>query len=227
MAGSAVLIMFPGEVRRQTVEALRERRVAVRLADDAAGVLAMSPAPRCDVLVCGLDLAGPDPLAVCSRLGSACGAAVLAIGDRAGRIDPVAALQAGLADFVPHLIGAAELDARLRALLRRSLEYVPAAAAVLDLGAVVIDCERREVAVHGRPVALTRTEFDLLHELARGAGELVTRDELLRAVWGLGVGVDPRTLDAHLGRLRAKLRRDEDGPELIVTVPHIGYRMAA
>lgn len=227
MAGSTVLIMFPGEVRRQTVEALRERRVAVRIADDGAQVLAMTPAPRCDVLVCSLDLAGPEPLDACRRLGERCGACVLAIADRAGRIDPVDALQAGLADFVPHLIGAAELDARLRALLRRVVEYSSPRVPALRVGDLVIDHERREVTVSGCPVPLTRTEFDLLYELARGAGELVTRDELLRAVWGVRAGVDPRTLDAHMGRLRSKLDHVASRPELIVTVPHIGYRMAA
>lgn len=227
MAGSALLIMPPGELRRRTTEDLRARRVTVRTAGDAAEVLALPQALRCDALACSLDLAGPDPLEVCVRLSDACGAGVLAIADGAGRIDPVAALQAGAADFVPHAVGPAELGARLRALLRRLVEYSPAPAPPLTLGEVVIDQQRREVRLRGEPVELTRTEFDLLCELARGAGELMTRDELSRAVWGPGARMDTRTLDAHLGRLRGKLERDPSQPELIVTVPRIGYRVAA
>jgi len=227
MAGSAVLIMPPGELRRCTIEGLRERCVTVRTARDAAEVLVMSSPPRCDALVCSLDLAGPDPLEACGRLGEVCEAGVLAIADRAGRVDPVEALHAGVADFVPHLIGPAELDARLRALLRRLVEYSPGPVRPLNFGDVVIDRERREVSVRGCPVALTRTEFDLLCELARGAGELVPRDELLRTIWGLSEGMSTRTLDVHMGRLRGKLERDPSQPELIVTVPRIGYRVAA
>lgn len=226
MGGSALLILPRGEVRRRTVADLRERRIVVHCADHPSEVPPASP-PRCDALVCSLDLAGPEPLQTCLGLGAACAAEVLLIADRAGRIDPVEALQAGAADFVPHLIGPAELSARVRALLRRLLEYSPRRTGSLALGDVVIDVDRREARVRGRLLQLTPTEFDLLCELARGAGELVTREELLRRISSLQAGTSARALDVHIGRLRSKIERDPSQPELIVTVPHVGYRMAA
>ncbi|MBD3292933.1 MAG: hypothetical protein GF393_08425 [Armatimonadia bacterium] len=151
---------------------------------------------------------------------------LIALGDRR-EVDPADVLRAGADDFLAQPASPLELVARVRALLRRLREYCAASVATIDLGDVTVRCDRHEVLVRGERVELTPKEFDLLTALARGAGELVEREELLERVWGYDEAVCSRTLDVHVGRLRKKIERDPSTPRLIVTVPRVGYRMAA
>lgn len=116
-----------------------------------------------------------------------------------------------------------ELLARVHALLRRSRRDEPAR---LRCGATVVDLASRTAERDGRPVALTQTEYRLLEEFARQPGRILTREFLLRQVWGYAGGVRTRTLDTHIWRLRAKLGDDGDEPRCIQTAPG-GYRLAA
>ncbi|MFW5868716.1 MAG: winged helix-turn-helix domain-containing protein, partial [Armatimonadota bacterium] len=146
-----------------------------------------------------------------------------------GRVDVDAAdvLRAGADDFMSHPVSASELVARVRALLRRLREYCEISPGLIDIGEVTMRCDRHEVMVRGEPVALTPKEFDLLRELARGAGNLVEREALLERIWGYDESISTRTLDVHVGRLRKKIERDPSSPRLILTVPRLGYRIAA
>ncbi len=136
------------------------------------------------------------------------------------------ALDAGADDCVPASISERELIARLRAWLRRySMQGGSSANQQLRIGPLHIDIARHRATVGDRPVQLTPREFDLLVALARRAGMVVQRKELLAEVWGGEFRRRSRTLDVHIGRLRRKLEQDPHHPCLIVTVPGIGYLM--
>jgi two-component system response regulator MtrA len=118
-----------------------------------------------------------------------------------------------------------ELVARVRAALRRA-GRAPGDADRLQLGPVGIDLAGRTVTRDGAPVALTRTEFDLLAELTRHAGQVLTRDVLLDRIWGSADLGDSRLVDVAIGRLRAKIETDPAAPELVLTVRGAGYKAA-
>ncbi len=227
MSGTALLAMRADEVRNRTADGLRERRVEVGIADSINDALEAGRVLCPDVIVVDLALADDRAGELCMRIRGAEPLALIALGDGRGEDGPVEALQAGADDYLAYPQSPIELVARVRALIRRLREYSAASSALIARGEVVVDCERHEVTVRGEPVSLTPKEFDLLRELASSAGELVPRDELLRDIWGLERPIASRTLDVHIGRLRKKIERDPSRPRLIVTVPRLGYRLAA
>ncbi len=139
--------------------------------------------------------------------------------------DAVQGLEAGADDYVTKPFGLAELRSRVRAVLRRS---GPRALGheVLSVGPVALDRSRREVAVDGRTVRLTFSEFELLARLMSEPGRLLNRQELLRAIWGDSAYRDPRAIDVHIRHLREKLEERPEEPTLILTVRGAGYRFA-
>ena len=144
-----------------------------------------------------------------------------------GRDEVVArVLEEGADDYIVKPFSPTELVARVRAALRRSGEPKrPEPAEPFALGDLTIDYAQRRVTLSGRPVPLTPTEFDLLAELAAGAGWVVPHDRLLRRVWSPGKPGNLRVLRTHLMRLRRKLGEDAANPKYIFAEPRVGYRM--
>jgi len=144
---------------------------------------------------------------------------------RADTIDVVVGLESGADDYVKKPFEMPELVARVRAALRRRApEPADAAGEALALGPLRIDPAGRTVALDGREVGLTRTEFDLLLELARQPGRVLSREALLDHVWGYDFLGDSRLVDVAVGRLRAKVEADPASPSLVVTVRGAGYK---
>jgi DNA-binding response OmpR family regulator len=136
--------------------------------------------------------------------------------------DAVQGLEAGADDYVTKPFGLAELRSRIRAVLRRTQGRVVAGA--LQVGPVVLDRDARQVTMEGAPVRLTFSEFELLGQLMASPGEVLNRQELLRAIWGDSAYRDPRAIDVHIRHLREKLEPRPEAPSLILTVPGRGYR---
>ncbi len=144
-----------------------------------------------------------------------------AVGDEDAK---VRALSAGADDYITKPFGPRELVARLEANLRRAAAD-DAEGAAITLGALTIDLARRAVTVAGEEVHLTKTEFELLRQLARNRGRLLTHRELLTTIWGPGYGDDTQVLRAHMANLRRKIEAP-DGPRAIRTESGVGYRFA-
>ena len=136
--------------------------------------------------------------------------------------DAVQGLEAGADDYVTKPFGLAELRSRIRAVLRRAHGRVVAGS--LKVGPVTLDQEERRVAVDGRPVKLTFSEYELIARLMSRPGHAFNRQELLRSIWGDSAYRDPRAIDVHIRHLREKLETRPEEPALILTVPGRGYR---
>jgi two-component system KDP operon response regulator KdpE len=176
-----------------------------------------------DALVLDLVLPDGSGVEVCRdvRRWSALPILVLsAVGDER---EKVAALDAGADDYVTKPFGTDELLARLRAVLRRADGGTTEA--VIELGDLAIDLADRRVTRAGDEVHLTPTEWDLLHELARHAGKLVTHRHLLQAVWGPQFAEETHYLRVHVAHIRAKLEPDPSRPRYLITEPGVGFRL--
>jgi two-component system, OmpR family, KDP operon response regulator KdpE len=144
-----------------------------------------------------------------------------AVGDER---EKVRALNAGADDYVTKPFGSEELVARVRAVLRRSVDAT--AEPVIHAGPLAIDLAARRVTREGEEVHLTPIEFDLLRVLATHQGRLVTHRKLLQEVWGPQYGTETHYLRVHVAHIRAKVERDPSRPELVLTEPGVGYRLA-
>lgn len=142
-------------------------------------------------------------------------------------MDKVLGLEMGADDYVTKPYGLRELLSRVRAQLRRAYgEFSNAGADLLYAGDLVIDRGRGQVMRGDLVLNLTPTEFRLLIHLARHAGQALTREQLLEAVWGYDAEIESeRTVNVHIRRLREKVEIDPSQPKLILTVPGIGYRL--
>ena len=143
-------------------------------------------------------------------------------------LDKVLGLEMGADDYMTKPYSLRELLARVRALLRRAYgEFSAPASTLLYAGDLTIDLSSSLVSRGSQMVALTPTEFRLLVYLAQNAGQALSREQILQAVWGLAPNVeDDRTINVHIRRLREKIELDPSHPSSILTVPGIGYRLS-
>jgi two-component system, OmpR family, response regulator RegX3 len=146
---------------------------------------------------------------------------------RGEEMDRVLGLELGADDYVTKPFSAAELVARLRAVLRRTEAAPPAAQQLLEVGDVRVDLDRRQVTLAGVPVDLTVKEFELLRVLVENAGRLVRREALMSEVWDPNWWGSTKTLDVHVSSLRKKLGDDPSSPRYIHTIRGVGFRFAS
>ncbi|MFD0669383.1 response regulator [Ramlibacter sp. MAHUQ-53] len=193
-----------------------------------------APADLPHLVILDLMLPGIDGLEVCRRLRALPGAAghvpVLMLTAKGDPMDRIVGLELGADDYLPKPFEPRELLARIRAVLRRRGEAVaaaPAAAAPpLRFGSLEIDRDSRSVSVAGQHRELTAYQFDLLLVLAERAGRVLTRDQIMEAVRGRELEAFDRSIDVHMGRIRAAIEADAKNPKRIITVRGVGYMFA-
>ncbi|HEY7969753.1 MAG TPA: response regulator transcription factor [Candidatus Limnocylindrales bacterium] len=154
---------------------------------------------------------------------------ILILSARGSTIDRIAGFEDGADDYLPKPFSPAELVLRVKSILRRAAAAAPATGsrAPVTFADLVVDADRFEVTRDGQQIPLTRVEFRLLTTLIEAGGRVLTRDQLLDAVYGQDQSeVLDRTVDVHIGRLRDKLGDDAERPRYVATVRGIGYRAA-
>ena len=198
---------------------------SVDTAEDGGAALRTLQTQKMDLLVLDLMLPDISGTEVCRRVRSDPQTAdlpVIMLTARAEEVDRVVGFELGADDYVTKPFSPRELVLRIQAILRRGVR-APQQSAVLEHSGLRIDAERHRCFVDKDEVDLTAKEFDLLVNLMRSRGRVLTRDQLLDLVWGSGIVVTTRTIDTHLKRLREKLGTAGD---LIETVRGVGYRFA-
>jgi len=198
----------------------------VGVASAEEGLEVFDPATTACVIV-DLMLPGINGFDCCRELRRRSDVAVIMLTARTDPFDVVAGLEAGADDYVTKPFHAKELTARVRALLRRtgSSSSPAAPTTVIAMGDVELRVEEGEVRKAGEPVALTKTEFRLLCEMAQHPGRVFSREVLLDKVWGYSYVGDGKLVDAHVHRLRAKVEDDPGNPRHVLTVRGLGYKV--
>ena len=201
--------------------------------DGASGLSQVStPAPgqTPELVILDLMLPDMDGLEVCRRIRALPPAQaqtpVLMLTAKGDPMDRIIGLEIGADDYLPKPFEPRELLARIRAVLRRKGEVPTTAPTVLRFGALEIDRDARTVQVHGHACDLTSYQFDLLVALAERAGRVLTRDQIMEAVRGRELEAFDRSIDVHMGRIRAAIEADAKDPKRILTVRGVGYVFA-
>lgn len=179
---------------------------------------------RPDLVLLDLMLPGMDGIDVCRYIRAESGVPIVMLTAKTDTVDVVVGLESGADDYIVKPFKPKELVARVRARLRRSDEPAPE---VLQVGDITIDVAGHVVKRGDEPVSLTPLEFDLLVALARKPRQVFTREVLLEQVWGYRHAADTRLVNVHVQRLRAKIERDPEHPEVVVTVRGVGYKAGA
>jgi DNA-binding response OmpR family regulator len=195
--------------------------VTARTAREA---LALAEREEPDLVLLDLALPDGDGRDVCRELRRRSGVPIVMLTARGTETDRVVGLELGADDYVVKPFSGPEVIARIRAVLRRAKRAEEPEPAV-RLGELEVDPSARRVRLGGEQVELARKEFDLLAELARNAGRVVSREELMSRVWDENWFGSTRTLDVHVGLLRKKLGDDPAAPRYIETVRGVGFRL--
>jgi DNA-binding response OmpR family regulator len=212
------------DIRRALLHALTERGHVVASAPTGMAGLQSAVADQCDLVILDLGLPDLDGLEMLRMLRAVSSVPVIVVTARDDERSLVRALEAGADDFVPKPYSATSLDARVRAVLRRtSSEGEPEGP--ISIGGLVIDAAGRTVTVDGADIELSAREFDLLHYLATHQGRVVSKRELTTEVWRQPYGGADKTVDVHLSWLRRKLGETAAEPRYLRSVRNVGIKL--
>ncbi len=188
---------------------------------DGAEALAAFRDSKPDLVLLDLMLPGRDGIDVCRAIRAESGTPIVMLTAKSDTVDVVVGLESGADDYVVKPFKPKELVARIRARIRR-VDDAPAQ--VILVGDLEIDVTGHTVKRGGEVLSLTPLEFDLLVCLARKPGQVFTREILLQEVWGYRHAADTRLVNVHVQRLRAKVERDPERPDIVLTVRGVGYK---
>lgn len=220
-----VLVVDDEESYRQALAAgLAHEGFSVEVAGDGHEALRQFHQLRPDLVLLDVMLPDQSGVELCQRMRALAPVPIIMVTARSSEVDVVLGLELGASDYVPKPFRLRELVARMHAVLRRGAAPPSQPDEILTAGPVRLDTGRREVTVGGRPVVLSRKEFDLLTLLVSRAGQVVTREWCIDRLWWEQELADSRTLDTHVKRLRRKIEPDPAHPRYLVTVRGVGFR---
>lgn len=209
---------------------LRQADFEVVHAIDGQSGLAALQQHLVDLVILDLMLPDLDGLEVCRRIRAQAGdmarVPIVMLTAKGDPMDRIIGLEVGADDYLPKPFEPRELLARIRAVLRRRGPGSNPVQALLQFGTLEIDRDARAVRIDGDDVVLTSHQFDLLVVLAERAGRVLTRDQIMEAVRGRELDVYDRSIDVHVGRIRAAIEPDVKNPKRIITVRGVGYVFA-
>jgi two-component system response regulator MtrA len=188
---------------------------------DGSGALEAFRVTRPDLVLLDLMLPGKDGIEVCRSIRAESGVPIVMLTAKSDTVDVVLGLESGADDYMVKPFKPKELVARVRARLRSSHEPSPEG---LEIGDIAIDVAGHVVRRGDEVISLTPLEFDLLVALARKPWQVFTREVLLEQVWGYRHAADTRLVNVHVQRLRSKIEKDPERPEIVVTVRGVGYK---
>ena len=229
------LLMIEDDARlaQMVADYLAQSGYAVTVAptgQEGLGLLENNPKGAVDLVLLDLMLPDMDGLEICRRIralaGSVAQVPLLMLTAKGDPMDRIVGLEMGADDYLPKPFEPRELLARIRAVLRRRSEGPAPAIKQLRFGSLEIDRDARTVMVAGQLCELTSYQFDLLAALAERAGRVLTRDQIMEAVRGRELDAFDRSIDVHMGRIRAAIEVDAKNPKRIVTVRGVGYVFA-
>ncbi len=225
--GSALVIDDEPQIRRAVAHALAESFERVLEAGSASEGIDLAATARPDVVILDLALPDRDGIAVCREIRGWSSVPILVLSARHSEREKVALLDAGADDYITKPFGTAELQARVRAQLRRARAADPGENGAVEVDGLRIDLAARTVARGGEAIHLTPTEWALLRTFIASAGKTLTHHQIFRHVWPNSPGDPQQYLRVYVANLRRKLEADPLRPRLIVTEPGVGYRFVA
>ncbi len=222
---STHILVVEDEISIQTIVRtyLESSGYGVMVVDNGPDALKQARLLQPDLVILDLNLPGMDGMEVAARLREESGVYILMLSARGEEADRVAGLRIGADDFLTKPFSPRELVARVEAVLRRRRETAVPSPTLYTFQNLAINPDSHEATAAGQPLDLTATEFQVLLELAKNAGRVLTRDQLLALVWGSDYYGNDRVVDVYVGQVRRKLQ-DATGQLLIETVRGIGYK---
>jgi len=198
----------------------------VTVATDGIEGLSKALNPDIDLIILDIMLQGMNGFEICKKLrNSGVKTPIIMLTAKGQEIDRVLGLEIGADDYITKPFSPRELQARVKAVLRRmEPETNDKADKMFQSGGLEVDFRQYVCRKNGKEVSLTVHEFNLLKYLIRKSGQVINRDELLDEVWGRDVFVTPHTIDTHIANLRKKIENDPSDPRLIISIRGVGYK---
>jgi DNA-binding response OmpR family regulator len=223
---SVLLVEDDTRLAALTAEYLDGHGVAVTHVTDGRRGLDEALRTRFDAVLLDLMLPGKDGLEVCRELRARSDVPILVLTARGEEADRVLGLELGADDYLAKPFSPRELLARIRAVTRRAKGRAGPSLSSIQVGGLVVDPAGRRVTLDGKEIALTGYEFALLEALAKRAGRVLSREQLMELAKGNAEDAFDRSIDVHVSRLRQKLGDDPKRPRLVKTVRGAGYLLA-
>ena len=225
----AILVVEDELLTRRTLQELLQREgFVVTTTGTVAEALGEVNRRAYDLVLLDIVLPDGDGLNACRRIRERHRMPIVFLSTKRQLEDRVAGLETGADDYIVKPFEPPEIIARVRAQLRRALELNgDGAERVIHVGRLVIDSALQDALIDGKPVGLTQKEFQLLHLLASRAGKAVSRDFLIEQLWADEELASDKNVAVYIRRVRQKIERDPDRPEILLTVRGFGYRVAS
>jgi two-component system KDP operon response regulator KdpE len=215
------------QIRRVVRHALESAEVEIVEAATGREGIDRAAAERPALIVLDLGLPDIPGATVCREIRAWSAAPIVVLSARHSDREKVALLDEGADDYITKPFSTSELQARVRAQLRRARQPGGPDVEVLEIDGLAIDPARRTVSRDGRPIHLTPTEWELLRAFVAHRGRTLTHAQIFRLVWGRAAGDAQAYLRVHVANLRRKIERDTVRPKVILTEPGVGYRLEA